>query len=424
MATPSTLGTLHHVRPEFELLLCCGRTDPTGETADRIRSLVRGKLDWPATLQAGLCHGVLPTLYTHLDQVCPDAVPDWVLGQLRDRYYAVARRNLYMVAELIALLDALAAQRIAAMPLKGAVLANTLYRNPAHREFSDLDILIRPCDVPRTKALLTSKGFTPWTQLSGGQETIDRRNQYAFTFSRIEDGVDVDLHWDFARRDMAVSIDVESLFERTRPLPINGHHVTGLDPETLLLTLAVHGAKHRPIPWPRLKWIRDVAELLRTYPNLDWRFAKEQAQAFGCRRILFLGLALSRELLGAPLSQPMREDLDREGVLVWLSSWVRQRLVASVDPPSPPLLARARFDLTLRERLRDKSLICLRRITAPSAHDWRLVRLPSFLYLLYFPLRIARLLAKYGLRPWQFRHLWRYGRAHKGPIRKTARTPA
>src|SRR3712207_8653927 len=40
-----------------------------------------------------------------------------------------------------------------------------------------------------------------------------------------------------------------------------------------LLILCVHGTKHI---WGRLSWICDVAELLRTQPDMDWEYVLDR----------------------------------------------------------------------------------------------------------------------------------------------------
>src|SRR5207253_975904 len=86
-------------------------------------------------------------------------------------------------------------------------------------------------------------------------------------------------------------------------LPYKGPALAGrpwpaFAPARLLLILCVHGANHC---WLRLNWLCDVAELLRRNPALDWPALAAEAERWGCRRILTLGLLLAHDLLDAPL---------------------------------------------------------------------------------------------------------------------------
>jgi putative nucleotidyltransferase-like protein len=82
------------------------------------------------------------------------------------------------------------------------------------------------------------------------------------------------------------------------PLVVANKTVQGLAPEDLLIVLCVHGSKH---VWEELKWVCDVAELLRSHQHLDWDRIFSNASAWRCRRLVSMGLSLAYRLLDAPL---------------------------------------------------------------------------------------------------------------------------
>jgi hypothetical protein len=77
----------------------------------------------------------------------------------------------------------------------------------------------------------------------------------------------------------------------------------------LLIVLCVHGSKHA---WELLKWVCDVAELLRSQPNLDWDQIISCASNWRCRRMLYMGLSLAHQLLDAPLPEKVLISLKDE----------------------------------------------------------------------------------------------------------------
>jgi len=62
----------------------------------------------------------------------------------------------------------------------------------------------------------------------------------------------------------------------------------------------VHGTKHR---WERLRWICDVAELIRVREDVKWETLMRVAESLGSRHMLSLGLYLAHDVLGAPLPE-------------------------------------------------------------------------------------------------------------------------
>ena len=388
----------HEMRPEHELLLSCGRVRLEDSTARRVRELLSENLDWSRLVPTAQRHGLIPLLYHHIAAIDHDAVPELAFQQLRDRALATTRRNLRLTAGLIDLLGALDDADIPAMLFKGPALALAAYGNLALRPFSDLDILVRTADLPRTVDLLRSRGFTRKLELRAAQKRAYVQFQYASAFNGVEEQVHVDLHWRFAKRYFVIGLRPQTLWQESTPVPLPGARARTFSPEVLLLLLCWHGAKHGPTPWPRALWVCDVAELIRATPRLDWSKVLEHARRHGGQRILRLGLALAGDLFGAPLPGDVRERIRRDRVVRELAAPIRASLFESADPGR--LKDRIRFEIRVRERLRDKLAYALTRLLLPGPRDWTIVPLPRLLAPLYVPLRIVRLSSKSVGRLW------------------------
>ena len=104
-----------------------------------------------------------PLVYQTLSER-PGLAPAAVFEQLRTRYQLNARKNLKFTAELFRILDCLEANSIPAIPLKGPVLAETVFGDLALRDFSDLDVLVHAHDVLRAKGALQSLDYSVSTR--------------------------------------------------------------------------------------------------------------------------------------------------------------------------------------------------------------------------------------------------------------------
>jgi len=80
-----------------------------------------------------------------------------------------------------------------------------------------------------------------------------------------------------------------------------------------------------------LKWVCDVAELLRIHPAMDWEWVMKQARTSGVVRMLFLGLSLAHHLLGAVLPKDMEHRMQAAPVVHALAAQVRTQLCASLN---------------------------------------------------------------------------------------------
>jgi hypothetical protein len=347
---------------------------------------------------------VAPLLYRTLDATCPQAVPQDVLDQLRSRFRANGRRNVLLTGELLGLLRTLTAQGIPAVPYKGPLLAVHTYGNLALREFSDLDVLIHKDDVPGAKDVMASLGYRHLEELTGAQEEAYLRSQCEYIFMN-DTGTIVELHWALVPRKITFSLDPEDLWTRLESVDLGGSTVPTFSQEDTLLILCVHGSKHR---WKRLAWVCDVAESINAHPNMNWERILAQASELHGERMLFMGLFLANDLLGAPLPEYVLERVRADRVVYPLAERVTESLFVQ-DEDSQGLLEGSSFRalyLGMREGLPDKIRYCVHTAMSQSTEDWELVPLPRFLYPVFYMLRLIRLALKYG-RKLLHRALWR-----------------
>ena len=115
-------------------------------------------------------------------------------SQLMARYARTEAREAVMEGHLRTILETLAQRGIKAAVLKGPYLARSYYRVPAHRTFTDVDVLVAREDVDRaleTLGELSSVG----SSIPEKRPKADKRD---VPFFDTESGVrfNVDLHWD------------------------------------------------------------------------------------------------------------------------------------------------------------------------------------------------------------------------------------
>jgi hypothetical protein len=380
---------------EAELVLACARLDLAPEDRVRILQMLDAGVDWALAIAIADGNGVVPLVARHLLALPDGVLPKALLVELLGRHESAARRKRAMAGELLQILDLFDANGIEAIPYKGPSLAESVYGDVALREFGDLDILLRPRDVLRAKALLQARGYGPEYPLEPAVEAAFLRSsaQYHLVMVHEERGM-VELHWKTDPDFQVERIDDERWWSGLRRSPLGEGTVRCFSPEESLLILCIHGSKHY---WNALGWLVDVAEWLRQHPRMDWGWIEQAAQGLGCTRRVELGLALAQRLLGAPLPQPVRLRIAGEASLDPL---VERIEAALFDPRFEGLgpFEAMRFNMRLYERNRDRLRYCVNTILAPSLIEWTRWPLPRALFFLYPPMRLMRLSRKYLLR--------------------------
>jgi hypothetical protein len=382
-------------RPEHEILCCCARLRLGPERAERLQVLLLEELDWNYLLRTANFHGVMPLLYHHLEAIGSEVVPQAVMEQLRDQFYRNATGNLFLTGELLKILSWCESAGIAAIPLRGPVLAALVYGNLSLRQrSSDLDILVRKPDVLKVKDLLVSQGFRPLLSLARAQELKMLNSCYSYGFEHGTNEVKVDLHWDINPKYLSFN-DSEGFWQHLERRSLAGQWVLTLSPEDLLLSNCAHGSKHL---WIRLAWICDVATLIEVHQRIiDWGKVLASATRLGSERMLFLGLYLAGEFFGAPLPEDIWRRLQSEPVVKSLARQVLARLFDETDYVDG-IFETIPLHLKVRERLRDKVRYCLHVAFTPSRWDWDLFSRSSSPVFCRYLFRPLRLVGKFGLK--------------------------
>lgn len=380
-----------HGDRELRLLIHCARATIDAGAAERVRGLVADGVDWPRLLTLAGRHGLTPLLNRHLGQICPDAVPEGPLAQLRD----YARRNgaagLVLTGELLRLLARFEDGGIEAMPIKGPALAARLYGEVGLRRFGDLDVLVRARDVWRASAILQAQGFTPDYDVSVTRRDAFLRGDYVRLFRGADGRTIVELHWGIARRSFAVQFDEAAVWRRSGRLTLQGRPVPTPSDEDLLLMLCIHGTRHA---WDKIEGAAALAELMRSSPRLDWTYVWRKAGETHCRRMLVLGLVLAHGLFDVPWPSEIPTPHQERSLPRVARTIVRTWRDVAPDPPA--FVRQATFNLRLKDCVADRARSCARVFLTPTAEDWTSVPLRGPWSLAYPLVRAVRVARRHG----------------------------
>ncbi|GEM_PF-2755187 len=297
-------------RAENALLIAAAGADTRLPDADAV-----ARLDWRYLLVAAGEQGITPLLAHRVGQE-RYPVPSHVADHLHAAYWTNHFRNRVLLAQLQRLLAAAAAEGIAIMPLKGAVLATWYYATPALRPMSDLDLLVHPADTARLARLLSVRGFTivpkPASLLNERREAAQFREHGVVAQA---DGIAVLVEYRSEALDPAVgplllaNPEMEAayhrhnlrMWQRSQVAQLGDQPCARLSAEDLLLHVASHlTTRHAGL---RLLWLRDLAEVATVHQDtLDWEYICDTARRLHLSTPIAAGLAASARWLGAPIA--------------------------------------------------------------------------------------------------------------------------
>jgi hypothetical protein len=373
---------------EWSVLLVACSALPPQEKTPFLEPLLKAPFHWPRLFELADKHGVQPLLHQALIGL-DHAAPAEELLKMRRAFQTNLHKSLLLSRELIRIVDHLAAQGLDAMPYKGLALAEVLYGDIALRQSGDIDLLVRPRDVPRIRDGVRELGYAPHTTLTAPQERAYLKSGYEYAFDGAAGPNLLELQWAILPRFYAVDFSMEELFQRAATLTVAGHPTRTPSREDLLLVLCVHAAKH---VWGRLVWLCDIAQLMNA-PNLDWKWIGARARELGILRILRVTMLAAKSLLRATTSAEAEESLPADAEAASLAEEVQRHIVSesSYNTESPPYF---RLMMRLRERRADRWRFAQRLVLTPSLGEWNAVQLPRQLFPLYRFVRLLRLASR------------------------------
>ena len=363
---------------ELSFLLRCCAPKPA-----RPADAPQADFDWSWLEQAARQHGVLPLVARQLATL--EGPPPQVRERFRAYAAAIALRNQYFVERLAELMSEFARNAIAALALKGPLLAQLAYGDPGLRVFADLDMLVRKADVPRAAQLLEHLGFT-------GDYFDETAFQSGFfhaaevNFSAGDGVVNLDLHWELALGYYPFGPRGDAVWERASVATLGPAQLPTLAAEDHLLYIAVHASRHG---WPFLSQVCDIAYFADRV-KMDWAALSDLASHTGAARMLNLGLLLAADLLSAEIPARLTEKANTETRAVAAALGAAFRSAA--PPADSPFRSLAR-SLVGIDKTGDRMRYLLLHAHAPTLTDWRYCPLPRRLYLAYYLLRPIRLLS-------------------------------
>ncbi|MFP3860899.1 MAG: nucleotidyltransferase family protein [Bacteroidales bacterium] len=369
----------HHIKqysPELKLLIRFSRNDQDSHE-------VPHHLSTEKFLNLLQRHKLISIVYSNLAHT-ETGISATLRENIKQKHSSNTKRNMNFLREIILLSSQLNKQNIPHLFIKGPVLSQMLYNDPLLKSSIDIDILTSFEHVEKMHALLSEAGYRmiyPSFDLNKTERNINYRISHHYNFRHPEKQVNIELHWKLMNPRALLPIDFEELYKRSVEVDINQHKIRTMGKSDYLLYLAVHGSKHR---WYSLGWLKDFSELIRQASPEEFTRAFEKAEKFKLLKPFVQGNVLSHLLFKNPLDERIINFYKRKPPERFII-----RALQAVKTPIEKIRShksgRLMYQFKLRNDLRYWLTLLFRLRTHHS--DWEALRLPAWLFFLYYPLR-------------------------------------
>jgi len=246
-------------------------------------------------------HMIFPLITFHLRTWTEDCQPPReIMDYLnRVRLYAAAR-NLRAGRQIQSVTDALKGAGIPVILLKGHALARTVYPDPALRQSSDIDLLVKPADLLRAETVMKSLGYT----CDCHTFRIAPHEHPHQVFHLPGKGLHVEIHWELdGNYKLFENHWIEKAFENKIPVISADLSCFTLSHIHHIQFLACHNIfQHHSL---RLDWVYDAAQLMKELKNQkDWETIRSGSARNHIRKSLELTLASASIWFNVRIPEP------------------------------------------------------------------------------------------------------------------------
>lgn len=280
--------------------------DPSGRQASPFAGFTQD--DWKSFLRELNGFGLSPLFYSKYRSRAGEAgIPADFMEKLRAVYLANTLRNIRIYHVLKRILAAFHEAGIPLIVLKGAHIAELVYRDIGARVMSDLDVLIHETDSERAHRAMTSLGFRR------GELHGERPSEgHHFHYSGEKTNILVEVHWRLFSAFYPFRFDDDVIWKSAREASLKGSPAVILSPEDLLLHVSAHSSIH--LFTAGLRDLCDISEIVRSsVDSLDWGRILDQARNWRIVNCVYLTLLLASRLLGAEVPGRILDGLRPAG---------------------------------------------------------------------------------------------------------------
>lgn len=372
---------------------------------------------WTALIEMATRHGVAPLLYQRLKTPnLVGCISHEVLDRLRGVYLNTAACNVRLYEELRPLLLALRAAGIPVIVLKGAYLAEQVYRNIALRPMSDIDLLV-PASLAREAWRVMKELGEGYRLIYPATEALIPSFGKDFVCQKPGGFTPVEVHWTIRIADEKDCMDDEELWQNARVARIAELDTATLSVEDFLLHLCLHASYQHEFGFG-LRALYDIAVFIERFePEIDWSALRARVLHHHWRKGVYLILYLASFRIGAAVPAEVLAALEPADLSAEVIEQAERRLFdASTETAGMTLNTIGFFK---PGRLDDRVRVLWRRLFPSREEMAYMYPIPPGSWVLYgyYLVRVRDLIRRHGAVAW---HLLRGDRELAETVRRRA----
>jgi hypothetical protein len=239
--------------------------------AEKISKLIcESEID-EQVIQLANIHGISSLIFNKLKDIEAFRLQyPLILQKLQQVYFRVLSRNMVLNHAFSQIGMAFQQGGIEIIPLKGIFLAEYLYREPGLRQFSDLDILVKPDDASKCVQILESLHFRK-ASAHISDFVLETHKDVVHLTPMLKEGVSVEIHLKLHAASENYNMSIPDVWNLSEKSSLHGVEIRTMHLDDLLIHQCLHLDKHFSGGHMQLKSFYDIVNILEIHQqDIDW----------------------------------------------------------------------------------------------------------------------------------------------------------
>jgi hypothetical protein len=292
---PTINANKYQLSPVDQLAFACMKLQPSEKDFTLMNSLISRVTDWDELGSVLSDRGLAPLFYRKINLLeQSNLIPEALKNKLEKVYYLTLVRNTLMYRAYKEFAETLHKKGLTFMPLKGIYLTESLYNDIGLRQFSDIDILVKPEDSQQIQLLFHKLGYK-----NNGDYFLSPsiREEVVHYNPMSKDGVFIEIHEKLHSVYKEYCIDPTIFFQRAEKGLLSGE-LTWLPAKyDHLIYICTHLDGHFQQGAIQFTGYCDIVNILNNREDWDWQKFIEQCEEYRCSNVVFKHIMLANKYM-------------------------------------------------------------------------------------------------------------------------------
>lgn len=236
------------------------------------------------------------------------------LAALRRDYFHSVKVSARQEREALKIFQAFHKAEVGFILLKGGDLRLRLYRDPAGRQMSDLDLLIDQAQVSQAREIMASLNYTLFTNTEDLFPGYWEHFGHELGFMPPAGGVlPIEVHWEIRAVNSLYHIPYRAIGDKTLLIHFQGIPIRLLERNYLLMHLCLHAFSHFHDDRLKMLPLYILVDIILALHHLgvDWNIFLQAVKEFHCQAPVYLTLMEVAGLINQEIPPEVFAELRR-----------------------------------------------------------------------------------------------------------------